>query len=182
LGSDEVMFKPGDHVVCKNAEDLSLKHTPLVLGGVYTVRRVEPGLRCNQRVWIDDRKDYHISSRFDLYTPEPQFPSLVDLVAHAKQGEPKPVIPFNPVPRMGPREDTPKVVSDGGATSYYDLPPSASTLNDLIEHKDMSFALGNIFKACYRFGEKHGNDAVYELNKIIYFAERLKALHQKEAT
>jgi hypothetical protein len=46
------------------------------------------------------------------------------------------------------------VTSDGGSTSYYELPPHATELNDLIEHKGMSFALGNIFKACYRFGEK----------------------------
>jgi len=66
--------------------------------------------------------------------------------------------------------------SDGGSTSYYELPPQATELNDLIEHKNMSFALGNIFKACYRFGEKDAASRLYDLNKIIYFAERLKAL------
>lgn len=38
-------------------------------------------------------------------------------------------------------------VSDGGSTSYYELPAGATELNDLIEHKGMSFTLGNIFKA-----------------------------------
>ncbi|WP_247997647.1 hypothetical protein [Brucella tritici] len=66
------------------------------------------------------------------------------------------------------------VTSDGGSTSYYELPPQATELNDLIEHKGMSFALGNIFKACYRFGEKDAASRMYDLNKIIYFAERLK--------
>lgn len=66
--------------------------------------------------------------------------------------------------------------SDGGSTSYYELPASATELNDLIEHKQMSFALGNIFKACYRFGEKDAASRLYDLNKIIYFAGRLKAL------
>lgn len=67
------------------------------------------------------------------------------------------------------------ISSDGGATSYYDLPPGAVTLNDLIEHKQMSFARGNIFKACYRLGEKDSATEAYDLRKIIYFAERLLA-------
>jgi len=67
------------------------------------------------------------------------------------------------------------IKSDGGSTSYYELPEGASELNDLIEHKGMSFALGNIFKACYRFGEKDAASRLYDLNKIIFFAERLKA-------
>lgn len=74
------------------------------------------------------------------------------------------------------------VTSDGGSTSYYELPPHATELNDLIEHKGMSFALGNIFKACYRFGEKDAASRMYDLNKIIYFAQRLKALEERRAT
>lgn len=69
----------------------------------------------------------------------------------------------------------PKTKSDGGSTDYYKVPAGTTDLIDLIEHKKMSFALGNIFKACYRLGEKEGNDLLYDLNKIIYFAERLKA-------
>ncbi|WP_421505531.1 hypothetical protein [Brucella pseudogrignonensis] len=68
------------------------------------------------------------------------------------------------------------IIGDGGSTSYYELPEGASELNDLIEHKRMSFALGNIFKACYRFGEKDVASRLYDLNKIIFFAERLKAI------
>ena len=67
-----------------------------------------------------------------------------------------------------------KVSSDGGSTEYYDLPEGAKTLNDLIEYKEMSFARGNIFKAAYRLGEKDVADELYDLNKIIYFANRLK--------
>lgn len=72
-----------------------------------------------------------------------------------------------------------KVKSDGGSTSYYQLPPDAKELNDLIEHKKMNFALGNIFKACYRLGEKEGAEVMYDLNKIIFFAERLKSMVRK---
>ena len=73
-----------------------------------------------------------------------------------------------------------KILSDGGSTSYYNLPTGASELNDLIEHKKMSFALGNIFKACYRFGEKDAADMLYDLNKIKFFADRLINQIKKE--
>lgn len=68
----------------------------------------------------------------------------------------------------------PLIKSDGGSTSYYELPPGAKDLNDLIEYKSMSFGLGNIFKACYRWGEKDAASRLYDINKIIYFANRLK--------
>ncbi|CAB5155527.1 hypothetical protein UFOVP149_14 [uncultured Caudovirales phage] len=70
-------------------------------------------------------------------------------------------------------QDT-KVKSDGSSTDYYRIPDGATDLIDLIEHKNMGFSVGNIFKACYRLGEKHGTDAMYDLNKIIFFAERMK--------
>lgn len=67
-----------------------------------------------------------------------------------------------------------KVRSDGSSTDYYKLPDGATDLIDLIEHKNMGFSIGNIFKACYRLGEKQGTDALYDINKIIFFAERMK--------
>jgi len=67
------------------------------------------------------------------------------------------------------------IKSDGSSTDYYKIPEGATDLIDLIEHKEMDFAIGNIFKACYRLGEKHGTDMMYDLNKIIFFAERKKA-------
>lgn len=74
-----------------------------------------------------------------------------------------------------------KQTSDGGSTSYYELPPGATELNDLIEHKNMSFAVGNIFKAAYRLGQKEGAEEEYDLRKIIYFANRrLKQINRKE--
>jgi len=62
-------------------------------------------------------------------------------------------------------------VEDGGSTpSQYGLPEGSTDLQDLIEHRNMNFAIGNIFKAAYRLGTKN-NDS-YELNKIIWFAQR----------
>lgn len=61
----------------------------------------------------------------------------------------------------------------GGSTpSQYALPPGAVELQDLIEHRQMNFAVGNIFKAAYRLGTKEGVSDEYDLRKIIFFAKR----------
>ena len=65
--------------------------------------------------------------------------------------------------------------SDGGPSEYYDFPPGATTLNDLIEHRNMSFAQGNILKAAYRMGTKEGISLEYDLRKIKYYADRMLA-------
>ncbi len=72
--------------------------------------------------------------------------------------------------------------SDGSFTGYYKIPEGATDLIDLIEHKNMSFGVGNIFKACYRLGEKDGTDATYDLRKIIFFAQRTLAQIEKGTT
>lgn len=64
--------------------------------------------------------------------------------------------------------------SNGKSTDYYNLPDGAVDLQDLIEYKNMSFSRGNIFKAVYRLGDKEGVDLEYDINKIIWFAKRLK--------
>ena len=70
----------------------------------------------------------------------------------------------------------------GLGNKYYELPEGAKELQDLIEYKDMNFALGNIFKAVYRLGQKPDNDRHYDLEKIIWFANReLKRIKGNEA-
>lgn len=64
------------------------------------------------------------------------------------------------------------IKSDGGSTEYYDIPKEAKDIGDLIEYRDMSFNVGNIFKACYRIGQKDGTTELYDLEKIVYFAQR----------
>ena len=72
-------------------------------------------------------------------------------------------------------------VSDGSSTDYYKFPVGYDDLIDLIEFKNMNFAIGNIFKACFRLGEKAGTDRAYDLRKIIFFAEReLKRISTNE--
>ena len=62
--------------------------------------------------------------------------------------------------------------STGWSSEYYELPEGATELQDLIEHREMNFAIGNIFKAAYRLGNKEGSSKEYDLNKIIWFAQR----------
>lgn len=63
-------------------------------------------------------------------------------------------------------------VPGGSCPSQYGLPQEAKELQDLIEYRDMNFALGNIFKAVYRMGSCSHSDKVRDLNKIIWFAKR----------
>lgn len=74
---------------------------------------------------------------------------------------------------------TNKIKSDGGSTSYYDLPEHATELRHLISHKGMSKSRGDIFKACYRLGEKDGADLLYDLNKMEFFIKDLKEMHER---
>jgi hypothetical protein len=61
----------------------------------------------------------------------------------------------------------------GGSTpSQYGFPAHATELQDLIEHRGMNFAKGNIFKACYRDGTCSHSDAIRDMRKIIWFAGR----------
>lgn len=77
-------------------------------------------------------------------------------------------------------DETASTKNNGGSTDYYKLPAGATELNDLIEAKNMPFWRGNIFKAAYRLGEKDVATEEYDLNKIIYFANRRLAMIRKE--
>jgi len=75
--------------------------------------------------------------------------------------------------------DRTKMASDGGSTEYYFLPKHATELRHLISHKGMSKARGDVFKACYRLGEKEGVDALYDLNKMKFFVEDLIEMYHR---
>jgi len=82
------------------------------------------------------------------------------------------------------------VKSTGGSSSYYDI-----DLWSMLMHKQVQLKFGdymrdglhneadlcNIAKAAHRIaqlrngGGKNGTDEIYDLNKIIYFAEERKA-------
>lgn len=74
-----------------------------------------------------------------------------------------------------------KIKSNGWATEYYQIPEGTKEIQDLIEHKKMNFAVGNIFKACYRLGAKEGIDYLYDLRKIAWYVDReLKRLENND--
>jgi hypothetical protein len=70
--------------------------------------------------------------------------------------------------------------NNGGKTDYYDLPKEAEDIQDLIEHKSMSWNIANIFKACYRLGSQDHSSAERDLNKMMYFIQRQIDLIQKD--
>lgn len=58
------------------------------------------------------------------------------------------------------------------ANEHTALPAGCSELQDVIEALDMNFALGNIFKACYRMGVCSHSDYARDMRKIQWFATR----------
>ena len=59
-------------------------------------------------------------------------------------------------------------LSDGGSSSYYDIPPNCKGLTDVIVAKEMGYSQGNIVKAAYRWAVKP--NLTYNIKKIIWFA------------
>lgn len=64
-----------------------------------------------------------------------------------------------------------KVKSDGSSASYYVLPQGATQLQELISHKNMNAQIGEIFRACYRYGEVSHSDMLRDAKKIKFYAE-----------
>ncbi len=65
-------------------------------------------------------------------------------------------------------------INNGGSTSYYKFNEDWKECQDIIEHRDMNFSQGNIFKSafCFNIGRHNATDYTRELNKIVYFANR----------
>jgi len=64
-----------------------------------------------------------------------------------------------------------KEISDGSTAPYYELPKDAKELQDLISHKDMNAQIGEIFRACYRYGEVAHSKRLRDAKKIKFYAE-----------
>ena len=60
----------------------------------------------------------------------------------------------------------------GGGKNYYDLPPNPTQLLDLIEYRNMNGNIKDIFKACYRLGQKDGISEEYDLRKMALYSLR----------
>jgi len=74
-------------------------------------------------------------------------------------------------------------MSDGSTASYYELPDNANELQDLISHKNMNAQIGEIFRACYRYGEVAHSAMLRDAKKIKFYAEaeikRLEKLNEE---
>lgn len=62
-----------------------------------------------------------------------------------------------------------KVKSDGSTASYYELPEGATELQHLISYKDMNAQMGEIFRACYRYGEVAHSEMLRDAKKIRFY-------------
>jgi hypothetical protein len=63
-----------------------------------------------------------------------------------------------------------KEVSDGSSADYYKLPKGATQLQDLIGDRNMNAQIGEIFRACYRYGRVSHSPEIRDIKKIIYYA------------
>jgi hypothetical protein len=63
------------------------------------------------------------------------------------------------------------IKSDGSTASYYELPDNAKELQDLISFKNMNAQLGEIFRACYRYGQSSHSDQMRDAKKIRFYIE-----------
>jgi hypothetical protein len=75
-----------------------------------------------------------------------------------------------------------KIQSDGSTASYYELPEGATELQDLISAKNMNAQIGEIFRACFRYGEVAHSPMKRDIKKILFYAkaelERLNKLEK----
>jgi hypothetical protein len=75
--------------------------------------------------------------------------------------------------------------SDGSTASYYELPEGATELQHLISHRNLNAQLGEIFRACYRYGLVSHSPMKRDIKKIIFYAqaelERLEKLEGRNA-
>lgn len=61
--------------------------------------------------------------------------------------------------------------SDGSTAIYYVLPPQATQLQHLISYRNMNAQIGEIFRACYRYGLVSHSDMLRDAKKMKYYAE-----------
>jgi hypothetical protein len=68
-------------------------------------------------------------------------------------------------------KDSQKETSDGSTANYYELPSDATQLQHLISYKNMNAQIGEIFRACYRYGEVAHSEMLRDAKKIKFYAD-----------
>lgn len=61
--------------------------------------------------------------------------------------------------------------SDGSSADYYKLPTGVTQLQHLISHRDMNAQIGEIFRACYRYGLVSHSNRLRDAKKMKFYAE-----------
>lgn len=82
--------------------------------------------------------------------------------------------PWVPIPERTNLVIEPKTraaTSDGSSADYYKLPADAAQVQDLISYRNMNSQIGEIFRACYRYGQDHHSPRLRDINKIIFYAQ-----------
>lgn len=64
-----------------------------------------------------------------------------------------------------------KEKSDGSTAKYYELPVGATELQHLISHRNMNAQIGEIFRACYRYGQASHSDQLRDAKKMLFYAQ-----------
>lgn len=64
-----------------------------------------------------------------------------------------------------------KETSDGSSANYYTIPEGATQLQDLISHKNMNAQIGEIFRACYRYGQVEHSPELRDAKKIKFYID-----------
>jgi hypothetical protein len=64
-----------------------------------------------------------------------------------------------------------KIQSDGSTASYYELPKDATELQHLISAKNMNAQIGEIFRACYRYGQVSHSPELRDAKKIKFYID-----------
>ena len=61
--------------------------------------------------------------------------------------------------------------SDGSTARYYELPEGSTELQHLISDRDMNAQVGEIFRACYRYGRVQHSEMLRDAKKIAFYAK-----------
>lgn len=73
--------------------------------------------------------------------------------------------------------------SDGSTASYYELPEGASELQHLISHRSLNAQIGEIFRACYRYGQAPHSPMLRDAKKIKFYIDaEIKRLEKSEGS
>lgn len=62
-------------------------------------------------------------------------------------------------------------LNDGSTADYYNLPPGATELQDLISFKNMNAQVGEAFRSLYRFDNCPHSDKSRNARKVIYYMQ-----------